>query len=104
MQEAGTFIITFPSTYTASFNTGFNVIESVCAAPPIWWQWAELAAARLRALRRVPVSQQDFFKSIYMLYMSDPDIYSMNSTAIANSAVPCAVNAVLQVALKHALN
>lgn len=51
-------MVTFPSAYTANFNTGFNVVESVAAAPPDWWNWAEVAAARLRASRRVPVSNR----------------------------------------------
>lgn len=55
-QEAGQFVVTFPSAYTAAINTGFNLVESVAAAPPDWWDWAEAAAARLRASRRVPVS------------------------------------------------
>lgn len=49
-------MVTFPSACTASFNIGFNAVESVAAAPPDWWNWAEVAAARLRASRRVPVS------------------------------------------------
>lgn len=50
-------MVTFPSAYTASINTGFNLVESVAAAPPHWWNWAEAAAARLRASRRLPVSR-----------------------------------------------
>jgi hypothetical protein len=56
LQEPGQFVITFPSATTAHVNTGFNVVESVAAAPPDWWQWTEIAAARLRNSRRVPVS------------------------------------------------
>jgi hypothetical protein len=48
--------VTFPSATTSCINTGFNLVESVAAAPPDWWNWAEAAAARLRASRRVPVS------------------------------------------------
>jgi hypothetical protein len=55
VQEVGQFVVTFPSAYTANINTGFNLVESVAAAPPDWWNWAEAAAARLRASRRVPV-------------------------------------------------
>lgn len=54
-QEPGQFIVAFPSAYTAHLNTGFNVVESVPAAPPDWWAWTEVAAARMRASRRVPV-------------------------------------------------
>jgi hypothetical protein len=50
-------VVTFPSATTSCFNTGFNLVESVAAAPPDWWNWAEAAAARLRASRRVPVSR-----------------------------------------------
>jgi len=57
-QEAGQFVVTFPAATTSNFNTGFNLVESVSAAPPDWWSWAEAAAARLRASRRVPVRHQ----------------------------------------------
>ncbi|WIA16623.1 hypothetical protein OEZ85_013288 [Tetradesmus obliquus] len=81
LQEPGQFVVTFPSATTAHVNTGFNVVESVLAAPPDWWQWTEIAAARLRNSRRVPVFSQD---RLMLAAASSPVL----SRAVAGSLLP----------------
>jgi hypothetical protein len=48
-------VVVFPCAYSASVCTGLSIEEYAAAAPPDWWQWAELAATRMRISRRLPV-------------------------------------------------
>lgn len=55
MQEAGDFVITFPSAYHGGFNTGYNCAEAVNFAPPDWLRFGSASQERHRLFRRNPV-------------------------------------------------
>lgn len=55
VQTPGDFIITFPQSYHAGFNHGFNVAESVNFATPDWLPFGRRAMTRYRKVKRSAV-------------------------------------------------
>ena len=58
-QHAGEFVVTFPRSYHAGFNTGFNVAEAVNFAPPDWLRFGRDGAERYRDYRKPSVLCHD---------------------------------------------
>ena len=55
VQEAGSFVITFPRAYHGGFNSGFNCAEAVNFAPADWFDFDQDSVDRYREYRRNPV-------------------------------------------------
>ena len=51
-QRAGDFIVTFPRSYHAGFNEGFNHCEAVNFAPPDWLEWGARSRLHYRRIKR----------------------------------------------------
>jgi hypothetical protein len=58
-QHAGEFVVTFPRSYHAGFNTGFNVAEAVNFAPPDWLRFGRDGVERYRDYRKPSVLCHD---------------------------------------------
>ena len=52
VQEAGSFIVTFPKAYHSGFSLGFNVAEAVNFATDNWFQHGRAASGRYRKYLR----------------------------------------------------
>ena len=52
VQEAGSFVITFPRAYHGGFNSGFNCAEAVNFAPADWFDFDQDSVDRYREYRR----------------------------------------------------
>ena len=58
-QEPGEFIVTFPKSFHAGFNYGFNVAEAVNFSPPLWLPAGREAIERYRKFARESVVSHD---------------------------------------------
>jgi histone demethylase JARID1 len=58
-QEPGEFIVTFPKSFHAGFNYGFNVAEAVNFSPPLWLPLGREAMERYRRFARESVVSHD---------------------------------------------
>ena len=58
-QHAGEFVVTFPRSYHAGFNTGFNVAEAVNFAPADWLRFARFGVERYRSFNKPSVLCHD---------------------------------------------
>ena len=58
-QRAGEFVVTFPKSYHAGFNTGFNCAEAVNFAPPDWLRFGLDGVERYRFYRKPSVLCHD---------------------------------------------
>ena len=58
-QRAGEFVVTFPRSYHAGFNTGFNCAEAVNFAPPDWLRFGVEGVERYRFYRKPSVLCHD---------------------------------------------
>jgi JmjC domain, hydroxylase len=52
VQDAGSFVVTFPRAYHSGFSTGFNVGEAVNFATGDWWPFGEGARRVYRAMQQ----------------------------------------------------
>jgi hypothetical protein len=69
VQEAGTFVVTFPRAYHSGFSCGFNVGEAVNFGCDNWWQFAESASDLYCHLKRPHIIPQD--EILYKLIMNN---------------------------------
>lgn len=58
-QRAGEFVVTFPRSYHAGFNHGFNVNEAVNFASPDWLPFGRKSIENYQMYRRNPVFSHD---------------------------------------------
>lgn len=58
-QHAGQFVVTFPKSYHAGFNHGFNLNEAVNFAPSDWEPFGAGSITRLRNFRKQPCFSHD---------------------------------------------
>ncbi len=58
-QEPGQFIVTFPKSFHAGFNYGYNVAEAVNFSPPVWLKFGREAIERYRKFARNSVVSHD---------------------------------------------
>ena len=59
VQEAGSFVVTFPQAFHSGFSYGFNCGEAVNFAMPHWIEHAKLANERYRRIGRLAVLGHD---------------------------------------------
>jgi len=70
VQEENSFVVTFPSSYHACVNTGFNCAESSNLAPPDWLQYGAQAVVKYKLARHLAPLSHD--KIILLLASVSP--------------------------------
>jgi jumonji domain-containing protein 2 len=95
VQEAGEFIITFPGSYHAGFNHGFNIAESTNFATPRWLEIGKKAKVCLCRMDSVSIDV-DFVETLYLRNLrskktkTEGDVASMDVfNQIQSSRIRC---------------